>query len=247
MVSNAASALGEAIGTLFETAIIRGLTPVVKARGHTIGPARLENGAGNVYQIDAGIFEPHNKPVVIIDPKYIRYTKHNRDNGSWLCVAHYNLRKTYPSIRKSIAILAGRWSEPSIGLIRSFGVETIEVPFQRLIQALAQFGIDFDWDERDRAGAREAWTLYNNLSAAQKETIAAEITAGIMEQLQADVETTLDTDLASLPRRVSSVEVLLKTSHNEVLLSEFDSVAAALRALTNLVADRPDISAFVSP
>ena len=74
-----------------------------------------ETGTGNVYQIDAVIYHADDRPIVIIDPKYIRYTKHNRDKGSWLCVAHYNLRKTHHSIRKSLAVLAGRWPEPSIG------------------------------------------------------------------------------------------------------------------------------------
>lgn len=127
-VANPASALGEAVGKLFEAAVLQGLAEVVAARGHTIRPARLRNGTGNVYQIDAVVFDVDDNPVIIIDPKYIRYTKHNRDKGSWLCVAHYNLRKTFPTIRKSIAVLAGRWSAPSRALIRSFGVETLEVP-----------------------------------------------------------------------------------------------------------------------
>jgi hypothetical protein len=119
MVSNAASALGEAVGKLIEEAIVEGLREEVQRRNHTIRAAKLTNGSGNTYQIDAVVFDEEDNPVIIIDPKYIRYTKHNRDKGSWLCVAHYNLRKTYPTIRKSIAVLAGRWSAPSKSLIRS--------------------------------------------------------------------------------------------------------------------------------
>ena len=85
MVSNAASALGEAVGRLIEEAIVEGLSEVVEAHGHTIRPARLTNGSDNAYQIDAVVFDPAGNPVIIIDPKYIRYTKHNRDKGSWLC------------------------------------------------------------------------------------------------------------------------------------------------------------------
>lgn len=245
MVSNAASALGEAIGSLFETAVLEGLRPVVESRGYTISPAKLRNGTGNVYQIDAVISDGNGRPVVIVDPKYIRYTKHNRDKGSWLCVAHYNLRKTFPTIRKSIAILAGRWSRPSVALIHSFGVETIEVPFHTLITALARFGIDFNWAEKDRTTARIAWEVFSALGDTERGTIATAITEGIIDQLRADVIATLDTDLTALPRRVTVVEVLLKTDQNEMLLSEFNSVAAALRALADLVADRPDISAFM--
>src|SRR3972149_4519060 len=129
MPTNAAAAFGEEIGKLFEVTILKGLADDVKAKSCTIKPYKLKNGTGNIYQIDAVVFDKDNNPLIIIDPKYIRYTKHNRDKGSWLCVAHYNLRKTYPSIRKSISILAGRWSKPSIELIKSFGVEIIELPF----------------------------------------------------------------------------------------------------------------------
>ncbi len=245
MVSNAASALGEAIGTLFETAIIQGLRADVEQRGYTIRPAKLKNGTGNVYQIDAVIFDSKERPTVIIDPKYIRYTKHNRDKGSWLCVAHYNLRKTFPTIRKSIAVLAGRWSTPSLALIHSFGVETIHLPFQALVDALKPFAIDFDWAEKDRATAITAWGTFSTLGLTQRALIATAITASIMGQLRSDVVTTLDTDLSTLPRRVSTVEILLKTDQNEMLLSAFDSVADALRALADLVSDKPDISAFM--
>ena len=112
-VSNPSSALGEAVGKVFESAVIECLREEVEARGYAIRPARLTNGTGNTYQIDAVIFDHDENPVVIIEPKYIRYTKHNRDKGSWLCTAHYNLRKTFPTIRKSIAVLGGRWSNPS--------------------------------------------------------------------------------------------------------------------------------------
>lgn len=243
--ANPGSALGEAVGKLFENAILEGLTADVEARGHSIRPARLKNGSGNVYQIDAVIFDRNDSPIIIVDPKYIRYTKHNRDKGSWLCVAHYNLRKTFPTIRKSIAVLAGRWSNPSKALIRSFGVEVIEVPFDRLVEAFSIVGIDFDWAESDRAGASHAWEQFEKLTAQQRASIATRFTSGIMDQLRADINQVLDTDIASLPRRISEVEVLLKTEQDEMLLLSFNSVTKAMQALANLVSDRPDIGELI--
>ena len=120
MVARATSALGQEVGKLFESAVIESVRDEVESRDFSIRPARLRNGTGNTYQIDAIVFDADEQPVIIIDPKYIRYTKHNRDKGSWLCVAHYNLRKTHRSIRKSIAALAGRWSAPSKAMIQSF-------------------------------------------------------------------------------------------------------------------------------
>ena len=245
MVANPASAMGEAVGKLFETAIIEGLREEVEARNHTIRAARLRNGSGNTYQIDAVVFDADNNPVIIIDPKYLRYTKHNRDKGSWLCVAHYNLRKTFPTIRKSIAVLGGRWSAPSKALIQSFGVEILEVPFNKIADAMASRGIDFDWQESDRATSRTAWETYEAIDQGERENIAREITSDIEEELKSDVIQVLETDMSAIQHRVSEVEVLLKTDQDEMLLLRFGSIANTLQAMTQLVSDRPDINEFL--
>ena len=245
MVSNAASALGEAVGKLIEGAILEGLREEIEARGYAIRPQRLTNGSGNTYQIDAVVFDEDNNPVILIDPKYIRYTKHNRDKGSWLCVAHHNLRKTYPNIRKSIAVLAGRWSAPSKSMMRSFGVEIIEVPFQAIVDALDNYGINFDWTERDRDTPRQAWDTYEQLDDPTKQTIANDILQGTLETLKAAVVQVLETDVNQLPHRISEVEILLKTDQDEMLLLHFDTAAEALAAMARFVADRPDIGGLL--
>ena len=247
MVSNAASALGEAVGKLIETAIVEGLREEVESRNHTIRPARLTNGSGNTYQIDAVVFDAEENPIIIIDPKYIRYTKHNRDKGSWLCVAHYNLRKTYPTIRKSIAVLAGRWSAPSKSLIRSFGVEILEVPFQEIVEALVSYGIVFDWPEKDRVTPRQAWEAYDALAEPERQAIASDITANILNSLKSDIIQVLEADINQLPHRISEVEILLKTDQDEMLLLRFETVAEGLAAMARFVADRPDIGALLQP
>lgn len=242
MPTNAASAFGEEIGKLFEDAILKGLSSDVKARNCSIKPAKMKNGTGNVYQIDAVVFDKNSNPLIIIDPKYIRYTKHNRDKGSWLCVAHYNLRKTFPTIRKSISILAGRWSKPSIELIKSFGVEVLEVPFSSFVTALKLKGIDFDWAESDRKASKKAWDKFCLLTHKQKIQIMDNITSEMIKLLRKEVIRVLDTDVSTISQRVKQVEILLKTDRNEMLLSTFKSVPQALGYLVKLVADKKDIS-----
>ena len=61
-VSNPGSALGEAVGKLFEMGVIECLTTEVERRGYTIQPDRLVNGTGNTYQIDAVVFDQDKKP-----------------------------------------------------------------------------------------------------------------------------------------------------------------------------------------
>ena len=241
-VSNPSSALGEAVGKIFESAVINCLQDEVEKLGYTIRSARLTNGTRNTYQIDAVIYDEDRNPVVIIEPKYIRYTKHNRDKGSWLCTAHYNLRKTFPTIRKSIAVLGGRWSNPSQDLMRSFGIQLFTVPFAKFVSALEQHSVDFDWPERG-AGEQpmQAWQAYSVLDEDTLTEIGEELVADVREDLVAAVVSVLETDVTTLPRRISTIEVLLKTEQDEMVLRTFDSVAEALAALTEYVVDRSDI------
>ena len=236
------SALGEAVGKLFETGVIECLQSDVTARGHSIRPSKLTNGTGNTYQIDAVVFDIDEKPIIIIEPKYIRYTKHNRDKGSWLCTAHYNLRKTYPTIRKSIAILGGRWSEPSKALMSSFGVQLLEVSFDRIVAILAGYGVAFDWPEKhDGEQPRKAMERFVELDEAAKSQISKELVSDIRDELVDAVTFVLETDISTLPRRISSVEVLMKTEQDEIVLATFGSVADALQHLMGYITDSPDI------
>ncbi len=248
MVARATSALGQEVGKVFESAVIEAAREEVEARNYSIRPARLRNGTGNVYQIDAVVFDADERPIVIIDPKYIRYTKHNRDKGSWLCTAHYNLRKTHRTIRKSLAVLAGRWSTPSKALIRSFGIEIVEVPFDRMANALRPYGVEFDWPETGgETVARQSLGTFLNLSQSDRDEIGAKMVSDVAEDLKNHVVQVLDTDISTIATRVSEVEILLKTDQGELVLSSFASVPEAMKALTDLIADSPDIRAFIQP
>ena len=245
-VSNPASALGEAVGKVFEAAVLECLKAEANDRDYSVRPEKMVNGTNNTYQIDAVVFDSDNSPIILIDPKYIRYTKHNRDKVSWLCVAHYNLRKTYPTIRKSIAVLAGRWSEPSKELLRSFGVEILEVPFEHMVSVLGDHDIEFDWPERNRDIPGRAFDLWQNLENEAKAEIGEELVEAISADLQESVGRVLDVDLDSLPARLSEVEVLLKSDRGEIVLQSFGSVLDAVQAMTALLSDKPDISEFIS-
>lgn len=240
-ISNPAAALGQQVGQFFEDELVRSLRPLIEDHGYSIGPEKLRNGTGNMYQIDAVIRDSEGMPVILIDPKYIRYTKHNRDKGSWLCTAHYNLRKTYPSIRKTIAVLACRWSETSLALIRSFGVEVVLLDFDHLVSALKGSGIEFEWGEKDRDTPRQSLEKFTNLTMPDRAALAQNLVAPILDRLKDSVRSVIETDLAVTARRISSVEVLLKTDQNEMLLLQYASVSEAIRGMTSYVSDEQNV------
>lgn len=244
MPANPASALGEAAGKLFENAVIGVLERVIGAYGYTVQPQRLVNGTGNTYQIDAVISDSEGRPVIIVDPKYIRYTKHNRDKASWLCTAHYNLRKSHPTLRKSIAVLGGRWSAPSIALMQSFGVETISVTFEHFCEVFDKASIQFDWHESDREVPAESLKAFLDLSTQQQSEIAQSLIRPVEEQLSESVESVLRLDATVAPHLVSGVEILIKTELNEMVMFQEQSISAAIARLLRLMPDDVDVASL---
>ena len=175
---NHASALGLAIGSSMENALEKFLIDVADKYGYhylTSGVRTTKSGKkpkkllmsdnlGNEYDIDGVLANESMQPLIIFESKYIRYTKHNRDKGSWLCNVHSSVRRRYHSIRSSIAILAGSWSESSRTMMRSNNINLFLIPFNNICDILNDFDIDFTWEENDSEKDTRAWENFNRLN-----------------------------------------------------------------------------------
>ena len=156
-VKHAGSALGEAIGKLIQEGVFEMVQEVAHKHGFRATSRRLRNSMDNLHEVDIVVEDVQEEPVILIEPKYLRYTKHNWDKGSRLCIAHYLLRRNYPTVRKSICVLAGNWTEQAKQFIHSFGIETYEIPFDTIVTALQGHGVEFEWHEQDRDAPVIAW------------------------------------------------------------------------------------------
>jgi hypothetical protein len=176
-IQNPGSALGEAIGAEMEKALNVFLTNLVENRAHhylSKSPVKNKGGtqkkllmydkSGTAFNIDAVTASESMQPIILIESKYIRYTKHNRDKGSWICTAHPAIRRRYQSIRSSIAVLAGNWSSSSRAMIKS----------------------------KDREAANTAWNKFSTLTEAQKAQIGNGMINGITDELEKRVLNILD-------------------------------------------------------
>ncbi len=240
-VANPGSTLGEAIGALIEREVNRLLLPIAeenecvfvrvgRPNPRTGRPTKLllKDAAGNEFNIDSVVANAQMQPLVLVESKYIRYKKHNRYKGSWICTAHYSLRRTYPTIRKSIAVVAGSWSGSSKAMMESFDVTLFEVGFQRIVDTLAQYGVDLSWGEKERHKAMDAWHNWVRLTDAQFAEIARTLLAEIEPQLRESLKATLDT---AVPREVSEVEITIETNLGESRHYTFVSIAEAIEFL----------------
>ena len=240
-VANPGSTLGEAIGALIEREVNRILLPISEENGCiylTRGPDNpktgrptkllLRDSAGNDYNIDSVIVNSRQQPLVLIESKYIRYQKHNRDKGSWICTAHYSLRRTFPTVRKSIAVLAGRWSSSSKAMMESFDVSLFEVPFTKIAATLAEYGVDLEWKEKERDRVMKAWQNWLKLSDSQFEEIARKLLSDVEPILRKSLKETLST---ATPRDVREVEITIETNLGESRRYTLKSIAEAITFL----------------
>lgn len=240
-IQNPGSALGEAIGANMECVLNEYLPTVVdkyscriiskgckniKTKKET--KLLLSDQFGTKYNIDAVVANEAMQPLILLEYKYIRYTKHNRDKGSWLCTAHNAVRKRYNSIRSSIAILAGNWSQTSLAMMKSHSVNLFVIPFSRIVELLSKYGIVFDWDEKDRETALESWKKYAALSPEQKKSIAQEMIVVIKEDLEKLIEKILDNQST---RSLEKILIEIHSNLGEVRYFEFDKLDDAINFL----------------
>lgn len=240
-IQNPGSALGEAIGAEMEKALNIFLTQLVESRGYHFlskSPVKNKNGSqkkllmydnfGTAYNIDAVIANESMQPLILIESKYIRYKKHNRDKGSWVCTAHPAVRRRYDSIRSSIAILAGNWSSTSLAMMKSFDINIFLVPFSRICELLSNYGIDFNWGEKDREIANDAWEKYSALEDNQKYQIGVEMVNVVKGELENLVLSILDD---TIEREICQITIELHSNLGEVKAYEFPTIEQAVEFL----------------
>lgn len=238
-VQNPGSALGEAIGSQMELALNSFLNSLCENMGHHFISASVIAGKkkllmydsfGTAYNLDSVIANESMQPIILVESKYIRYKKHNRDKGSWLCTAHPAIRRRYQSVRSSIAVLAGNWSSTSLTMMRSFDINIFLIPFEAICDFLKKYRIVFDWDEKDRETAQQAWKRYCDLTAKQQYSIGQRMVSLIENDLKKLIVSILD---ETTERKIDKVTIELRSNIGEVKMHQFDNVPEAVDFLNS--------------
>jgi hypothetical protein len=88
------------------------------------------------------------RPKAFIEIAYRRYTKHSRNKAQEMQGAILPLGETYSGDHPFLGVvLAGVFTGPSIAQLRSFGFGVLYFPFDSIVQAFAEAGIDAHFDE----------------------------------------------------------------------------------------------------
>ena len=182
-ISNYASSLGQKIGRTFENAVFRYLEPGISGIGYGIRSEKIINGDGDQYNIDLVLRNRDGNIVSLMETKFIRYTKHNRDKGSWIANTHNTLRDHYTTIDNCYAILGGNWSAPSVDMMRRKHVNVIRIPFEHIANVYLDYGVNIRWEERDDIAKEAAFNAENRLTNTQRQIIGDKVISNILIDL----------------------------------------------------------------
>ena len=241
-VATPGSAIGEAIGAAMENALRNKLIEIADEHGchyltsgvrktkagNKVKKLLMADNYGNEYDIDGVLANEAMQPIIIFESKYIRYKKHNRDKGSWICTAHSAVRRRYHSIRSSIAILAGSWSQSSQAMMTSNDINLFLIPFEYICEILLEYDVVFQWGEKEKDKATLAWHTYSKLDQDQKEKIGELMASYVEEPLTKLITKILDD---TIDRTVEKVLVELVSNLGEVKIYEFPDVGEAIEFL----------------
>jgi hypothetical protein len=165
MAESPSHRFGQIIGNLLEAVIEPFLTDFATRKclylDYQNNPRKARKGKkvtwkdpyGNVHDLDYvlernGTDESTGTPVAFIEVAWRRYTKHSRNKAQEIQGAILPLAEKYQWSSPFLgAVLAGVFTEGSLAQLRSLGFNILYFPYDTLVAAFAQEGIDIAFDE----------------------------------------------------------------------------------------------------
>ena len=235
-ISNPASAIGEAVGHIIENQLKVLIESISRKHGDRLVSSGdnskkllMKDHWDNQYDIDMVIEDSCRNPLVLLESKYLRYKKHMRDKGSWICVAHSNLRDTYPTIRSCVAVLIGDWTKGAKNLLASHDITILEIPFTHVSEVLAKYGVEFRWKEKEREKAVEAWEAFSKIAGSEKTKIGQELISIVEKPLAAILDTVLSDKKAP---KLASIELKFILDGGQRLVFRFNEMESTMNFLS---------------
>ncbi len=241
---NPGSALDQAIGNLFEGKLEEILRKVVEDSGYVYHSGRdplpgysgktlrVRDKNGKFWRIDLAVTDKNAHLIIVGEMKYIQRAKHATDKGSWICNCHTLIRQTFPTIRASIAMLAGGWTENALRMIRNTGTDIFFVPYKEVVNTFSRKGMEIDWtDAESDIASQIAWEAFCDLNEQALEEIKNGMIQKIAKPLKMHVENILND---KKERKIAEIEINIQTNKGEILNIKFSSTEEARSFLKKL-------------
>ena len=238
MADSHAHTLGELIGVFFEDTMKAPIAEFAASRSlyfDTVGFRKARRGKkvtwsdvdGNSHDLDyvlerGGSESAIGDPVAFIELAWRRYTKHSKNKAQEIYGAVNPIAQKFARLHPfKGAILSGDFTITSIDQLQSQGFSVLYIPFQRIVSAFANHGLDIFFDEHtseERLGHIVAqWK-------STPEAIFAEVRKTLFASCDGEIREFIRNLRFSIDRKVRSVHVV-PLYGNDV---ELTSIAAAI-------------------
>lgn len=223
MAESPSHRFGQIVGDTLESAIRPTLEAVAKelglyldgkgermARG-TKRKVAWVDGKGNTHDLDY-VFESGGGDETVGDPRafieiaWRRYTKHSRNKAQEIQGAILPLAERYSNHHPFLGVvLGGVFTDGSLNQLRSHGFAVLYFPYDSVVAAFAEVGIDaaFDEDTADAILLKKV-KAYEKLKPPQRDRIAA----ALRDRHKGDIEAFTASLRVALTRKIESVYVL---------------------------------------
>jgi len=166
MAESPSHKFGQIVGNLLEAVVGPFLSQFAKEKhlylDHQKNPRKARNGKkvtwedtrGNVHDLDYvlekdGTDLTIGTPVAFIEVAWRRYTKHSRNKAQEIQGAIMPLAEKFQWSNPFLgAVLAGVFTKGSLEQLRSLGFHVLYFPYDTLVKAFAEEGVDIAFDEK---------------------------------------------------------------------------------------------------
>ncbi len=202
MAESPSHKFGQIIGNLLEAVVEPFLSQFAKEKhlylDYQKNPREARDGKkvawedtyGNVHDLDYviekdGTDATQGMPVAFIEVAWRRYTKHSRNKAQEIQGAILPLAEKYQWSNPFLgAVLAGVFTKGSLEQLRSLGFHILYFPYDTLVGAFAEEGIDIAFDEETPDAAfRKCVKKIVSISRRKMERIKQHLIAANQEQL----------------------------------------------------------------
>lgn len=221
----AGRAFGQRLGKLLEDEIHRVVQDCLYGTDFEFIPkGRLADLHGKLCTHDGLVVDQEGHPYAVIESKVIQKAKHATEKAANR--EHPDLKRAHPTLRSSIAVLAGDFTPEPLRMVEASGANLLFIPQDHLASVCHDYGIEILWEDYEAAAyAVAALEQYNTLTQEERKDLGQRILQPVAAQLREVVEAAI----ADVPENpVVGVWVDIFFQRGEIGHHEFDSIEEAL-------------------